>query len=136
MKEKIVENKKEDISDYMKAAVALIHQYVPPGPQQIQAAKEAKRIAMNPQPDGKARLVISQYLKPGDSLTIDMDPPRNRGGSRREQLRREAGRAVTLAVQMASLPDGAIYAKQTTLDAKAKNITVVIQNAGHRPVQP
>jgi len=43
---------------------------------------------------------------------------------------------VTLAVQMNSLPDGAIYAGQTTLEAKAKNITVVIQNSGHRPVQP
>ena len=28
-----------------------------------------------------------------------------------------------------------LYAAQTTLDAKAKNIRVVIQNAGHRPVQ-
>jgi hypothetical protein len=43
-------------------------------------------------------------------------------------------RPVTLAVQMNALPDGAIYAAQTTLDAKAKNITVVIQNSGHRPV--
>jgi hypothetical protein len=42
---------------------------------------------------------------------------------------------VTLAVQMSSLPDGAIYAGQTTLEAKAKNITVVVQNSGYRPVQ-
>ena len=35
---------------------------------------------------------------------------------------------------MNTLPDGALYAAQTTLDVKAKNITVVIQNAGHRPV--
>jgi hypothetical protein len=41
---------------------------------------------------------------------------------------------VTLAVQMSALPDGATYAAQTTLDAKAKNITVVVQNAGHRPL--
>jgi hypothetical protein len=43
--------------------------------------------------------------------------------------------AVTLAVQMSSLPDGAIYAGQTTLEATAKNITVVVQNTGYRPVQ-
>jgi len=41
---------------------------------------------------------------------------------------------VTLAVQMNSLPDGAIYAVQTTLEAKAKNITVAIQNSGYKPV--
>jgi hypothetical protein len=40
---------------------------------------------------------------------------------------------VTLAVQMNALADGALYAAQTTLEAKAKNITVVIQNSGHRP---
>jgi hypothetical protein len=28
----------------------------------------------------------------------------------------------------------ALYAAQATLDAKAKDIQVVIQNAGHRPV--
>jgi urease beta subunit len=36
---------------------------------------------------------------------------------------------------MASLPDGALYAGQSTLDAKAKNLTVVVQNTGYRPVQ-
>ncbi len=30
--------------------------------------------------------------------------------------------------------DGALYAAQTTLDAKAKNIQVVITNSGHKPV--
>jgi hypothetical protein len=44
------------------------------------------------------------------------------------------GDAVTLAVQMNTLPDGALYAAQTTLDGKAKRIRVVIQNARHRPV--
>ena len=34
-----------------------------------------------------------------------------------------------------ALPAGAPYAAQTTLEAKASNITVVIQNSGHRPVQ-
>ena len=31
--------------------------------------------------------------------------------------------------------DGALRVAQTTLEAKAKNITVAIQNSGHRPVQ-
>ena len=35
---------------------------------------------------------------------------------------------------MNSLPDGAMYAAQTTLDAKAKHIQVVITNSGHKPV--
>lgn len=135
-KEKIVEKKKDEMKEYMEKAAALIHQYVPPNPQQIQAAKDAGRIAVTPQPGGKARLVISQYLKPGDSLTIDMDPATSTiAGLGVSSYLDTKDDVVTLAVQMSSLPDGAIYAGQTTLDAKAKHITVVIQNSGHRPVQ-
>jgi hypothetical protein len=136
VKEKVVENKKDEMKDYMEKAAALIHSYVPPNPAQIQAAKDAGRVATNPQPGGKVRLVISQYLKPGDSLTIDMDPAANKvlGLGVNSYLDKQED-AVTLAVQMSALPDGAIYAGQTTLEAKAKNITVVIQNTGHRPVQ-
>ncbi len=78
MKEHVVEKKKDEMKDYMEKAAALVHSYVPPNPAQIQAAKEAGRVAVNPQADGKVRLVISQYLKPGDSLTIDMDPAATR----------------------------------------------------------
>jgi len=34
-----------------------------------------------------------------------------------------------------ALPDGALHAAQTTLEAKAGNITAAIQNSGHRPAQ-
>jgi hypothetical protein len=43
------------------------------------------------------------------------------------------GDVVTPAVQFATLPDGTSNA-QTTLDAKEKNIRVVIQGSGHRLV--
>ena len=135
VKQQVVEKKKDEMKDYMEKAAALIHQYVPPNPQQIQAAKDAGQIVANPQAGGKVRLVISQYLKPGDSLTIDMDPVANTivGLSVNTYLDTKDD-VVSLAVQMNTLPDGAIYAGQTTLDAKAKNITVVIQNSGHRRV--
>ena len=87
------------------------------------------------QAGGKAQLVISQYLKPGDSLTIDMDTAANRLlGLGVNSYLDKPDDPVTLAVQMSTLPDGALYAAQTTLDAKAKNIRVVVQNSGHRPV--
>ena len=134
LKEQIVENKKDDMKEYMERAAALIHQYVPPNPEQIQAAKDAGRVTVSPQSGGTVRLVISQYLKPSDSLTIDLDPATNRLTALNVSSYLDTKEdAVTLAVQMNTLPDGALYAAQTTLDAKAKNIKVVIQNAGHRP---
>jgi hypothetical protein len=42
---------------------------------------------------------------------------------------------VTLDVQFSALADGTSYQAQTTFVAAAKNIQVVIQNTGHRPLQ-
>jgi hypothetical protein len=135
VKAKIVENKKEEISEYMQRAVGLVHRYVPPDPEQIQAAKAAGRVAATPQPGGQVRLVVSQYLQQGDSLTLNLDAAANRVlGIGVNSYLDSPDDAVTLDVQMATLPDGALYAAQTTLDAKAKHMQVVIQNSGHRPV--
>jgi hypothetical protein len=78
---------------------------------------------------------MKQYLKPGDSLTIDLDTAANRLlGLGVNSYLDKPDEPVTLAVQMNTLPDGALYAAQTTLDAKAKNIQIVITNSGHKPV--
>jgi hypothetical protein len=135
MKENVVENKKEEMQEYMQSAVKLIHGYVPPAPAQIQAAKDAGRVKVDQQPGGKVRIAIAQYLKPDDSLTMDLDVAANRLlGLGVDSYLDKPEDKVTLAVHMASLPDGAFYPAQTTLDAPAKNIKVVIQNSGHRPV--
>ena len=42
--------------------------------------------------------------------------------------------AVTLAVGFGTLADGTNYAARTTLEATAKNIRVVVENSGHRPL--
>ena len=135
MAQRIVENKKDEMQEYMASAAALIHEYVPPSPEQIQAAKDAGRIAVNPQPGGLVRLVISEYLQKGDSVTIDLNPAASQlTGLAVNTYLEKPEDVVTLAVKMNALPDGAIYAAETTLDAKAKNIRVVIQNSGHKPV--
>lgn len=135
VKAKVIENKKDEIQEYMKQAGALIQSYVPPNPVQIQAAKDAGHVAVNKQAAGSVRVEMKEYLKPGDLLAIEIDPAANRllGLSVNSYLEK-AEDVVTLAVRMATLPDGALYAGQTTLDVKAKNITVVITNSGHRPV--
>jgi len=136
VKQQVVEKKKDEMQDYMERAGNLIHRYVPPDPAQIQAAKDAGRIAVKPQGGGPVRLVISQFLQAGDSLTIDVDPASGRLlGLGVNTYLDKPDEPVTLAVQMSALPDGAVYAAKTTLDAKAKNITVVVQNSGYRPVQ-
>jgi hypothetical protein len=132
VKAKVVENKKDDMKEYMERAAALVHQYVPPQPADIQRAKDAGKVTANPAGAGLVRLEFPDYLKPGDRLSIDVDAAKNqlRGLTVASYLD-QADDAVALAVQLGSLGDGTSYAAQTTLDAAAKKIRIVIQNAGH-----
>jgi hypothetical protein len=135
VKARVVENKKDDMKDYMERAAALVQQYVPPQPADIQRAKDAGKVTANPAGPGLVRLEFPDYLKLGDRLSIDVDAAANqlRGLTVASYLD-QADDAVALAVQLGTLADGTSYTAQTTLDTAAKKIRVVIQNAGHHPL--
>jgi hypothetical protein len=137
LKERIVENKKEDMQEYMERAASLVHHYVPPNPEDIDNAKKGGKFAVRPGQSGRARLEFTDYIKPGDLLTIDVDAAANRlVGLNVASYLDTKDDAVALDVKVGTLADGTSYTQQTTLDAKAKQITVVIQNSGHRPLGP
>jgi hypothetical protein len=133
MKAKVVENKKDDMKDYMEKASALIHKYVPPNPDDIQRAKD--KVKVETPVAGRARLTFADYLLPGDRLVVDVDAAANKlaGLSVASYLDKKED-TVTLDVKMGALADGTGYTAETTLDAKAKNIRVVIQNTGYKPI--
>ena len=135
LKGQIVENKKDEISDYMEKAVALIHKYVPPTPALIQKAKDAGNLTVKPPQDGKVRAEFKEFVQKGDLMSIDVDAKALQllGLNVATYLEKPED-AVTLDVRHATLPDGTNYVAKTTFDAKAKNITVVIENSGHKPV--
>jgi hypothetical protein len=136
VRERVVENKKDEMKEYMERAAALVHQYVPPSAERIQSTKDAGNIAVRPGSDGRASLELANYLLAGDKLTVQVDGASHRLlGLAVSSYLDTPQDAVTLDVRMNALPDGAIYAEQTTFNAAAKHITVVIQNAGYRPMQ-
>src|SRR4249920_2972435 len=61
VKEQIVENKVDEMKDYMEKVVALVHEYVPPDPQKIGAAESAGNVSK-----GAPGLTVKNYVKPGD----------------------------------------------------------------------
>lgn len=135
LKAKIVENKKSDMQEYMERASALIHQYVPPAPAQVQRVKDAGRLAITPLDQGYVGVQLTDYLQTGDGLTVVVNAAANTLASVivATYLDKPAD-LVGLDVRFGTLQDGTSYTAQTTLDAKAKNIRVVIQNSGHRPL--
>jgi hypothetical protein len=136
LKAKVVESKKDDMKEYMEQASALVHKYVPPDPALIQKAKDAGNVKINPPEQGTIRVEVANYLQAGDKLALKVDAAANRlQGVTVATYLDKPDDAVNLNVAMNTLQDGTVYTAQTTLDASAKNIQVVIQNAGHRPMQ-
>ena len=135
VKEQVIENKKSDMQEYMEKAAALIQQYVPPNPAQIQKVKDAGKLTVKPIDASRVRLELRDYVQAGDVLGIDINAASNSLAALSVATYLDkAEDTVALAVKWGSLQDGTGYVAQTTLDAKAKNIQVVIQNSGHRPL--
>jgi hypothetical protein len=133
---RIAEAKKEEMTDYMQQAVATIQQYVPPDSGRIQAAAAAGKVSIHMTvPGQQARLEFRDYLKPGDSLALDLELTANRIlGARIATYVEGPEDPVTLEVSFDLLQDGTIYARQTTLDAPAQELQVTSQNTGYRPL--
>ncbi len=131
---KIAEEKKEELTDYMKEAVNLVHQYVPPDPARILAVKDAGKVSLQLlEPGRRARLTFADYLKSGDNLSIDVDPTSNRLLAVNVKSYLDSDKEpVTLAVTFGTLNDGTTYASETVLDAKGKKLQVTTQNSGYR----
>jgi hypothetical protein len=132
---RIAEHKKEELTEYMKSAVALVHSYVPPDTGRMQQCVNTGKLSLNPiQPGRVVRLDFHDYLKAGDIVGITMELPTNRLlGMKVTSYLDSPEDAVVLNVEMGVLPDETIYTSRTTLDAKAKGMTVTVENSGYRP---
>ena len=131
---KVVENKTEEFSDAVNEAVSLIKQYVPPDPARIQAAKDAGRVTVSqPDANGHVHLVVADYIKPGDSLTLDVDASSDRiSGVTISTFTDSAKDGVGLHVAYGSFADGTVYPATIRLDIAAQKLSVAIENSGYK----
>lgn len=135
---KAAESKKEEMTEYMKNAAELVHQYIPPAPGLIQQSIDKGKMGMQMlEPNRRVRLTFGDFLKPGDSLGIEIELPSNRllAMSVASYLDTPA-EAVAMNVTMSVFQDGTIYAARSVLDAKAKGLSVTVENSGHRRIVP
>jgi hypothetical protein len=133
LKRRIVAKKKGEMTDYMKKAVDLIHKYVPPDPAMIQNAKDNNKVTVGAmQPNNVIQLSLNDILLDGDLMSATLDIKKNAIVEIRVSSYLDSRQdSVLLNVAFSRLPDGTSYASQTTLDAKAKNIKVTVENTGH-----
>jgi hypothetical protein len=130
---RIAESKKEELTDFMKDAVALAKQYAPPQPVLIQKAKDAGKVSVTPLPGQRARLTFTDYLKPGDSFALELDLASNRPVSARIATYLDSkDESVSVDVRFSTLDNNATYSANTVLDAPSKKLKVTVENSGYR----
>jgi hypothetical protein len=129
----------EPIDGPAQDAIALVKEYVPPDPARIQAAQSAGRLSVSP-PDaaGQVRIVILDYLKPGDELSIDVDPSSDHIGGVTVATYTDAAKkdVVGLRVGFGTFADDTIYPAKIRLDVPAQDLAVTIENTGHKHARP
>jgi len=132
VKQRIIEKKKAEMQEYMEEVKGVLGMYVPPEPQRMEQAYQAGNFSLNPA-GGLVNLIFRNYAQPGDQLTITFDSAAKKIVSLSvNTYMGDAKDAVTLQVQMASLPDGTNYAQQTVLNASAKQLVVTTTNANYQ----
>ncbi len=132
VKQRVIAKKKAEMKDYMEDVKGVLSLYVPPDPQRMQQAFQAGKVSLNPA-GGVVNLIFTDYAQRGDRMTLTFDT-----GSKKivslnvNTYMGQAKDAVTLQVQMASLPDGTNYAQRTVLNATAKELVVTTTNSNYQ----
>jgi hypothetical protein len=132
LKQHIVAKRKEEYKEYADQMKELAQHYVPPDKDAIQAAYAKGDISIVPGGGlpGEVRLVIQNYYKPGDKVTLRFD-------KNQKQLAAISVAAwmdnpqdgMNLTVAFGKLPDGTNHVSSVTVEGVAKQLTVNTANS-------
>jgi len=131
---KIAANKKEDMADYIKTAIAKIQTYLPPDAGKIQQIYSAGNANIQVLEAGKRfKLNFPDYNEKGDMLSISVDKEKQKITALDVSTSvDDPGQKVVFNITYNDLPDGTQYAGSTTLDAQTKQVKIVIVNSGFK----
>ncbi len=133
LKGKIVAKKTEEMKEELEAAVALVHQYLPPSPDMMQVvmnAGTASICAGRPRPRGAEVPGLRQSQRCADAdVRIGGE---DAAADRRQHVARRAGERRHLKVTMAALPDGTSHPGSVVLGIPKSNVEVRITKSNYQ----
>ena len=132
MKQRVIANKTEEYQEYGQSIGALAKQYTTPDPELLMQAKQAGNVSFQPG-TGTISLVIKNYLKPGDSMTMTLSEQTHAPLSVQiNSYLSDPSDVVTISAQFAQLPDGTNHVTTTDIDGVSKQLTISEQNANYQ----
>ncbi len=134
VKEHVIEKKKTEYQQYGQDIGALAKQYTTPNPEALMQAKQQGNISLQPGGNGTVSLVIKNYVKPNDSMTLTIDGQTKSPVSVQvASYLSDPKDAVTISANFARLPDGTNHVANTTVNGVSKELTVNDQNSNYQP---
>lgn len=127
LKGKAAEGKAEEMKAYMEQVKTLVGQYVPPSATRMQEAFAGGRAALSTPGANAVQIKFTDYVRPGDQMTLHMDTASKRIRQLDISSTLENKDPVTMKVEFQALPDGTNYAGVTTVDAPAKEVQVKVE---------
>jgi hypothetical protein len=136
LKQHVIAKKTAEFKDYGEQIADLAKQYTQPDPERLQAAFQAGNVSLQSGGgEGVVTLVIKNYIKPNDSVTLAFNrQTKSIQGIRVATYLDDPSDAVTIAAQFAKLPDGTNHVTSTQINGVSKQLTVVTQNSNYQPV--
>jgi alkylated DNA repair dioxygenase AlkB len=135
LKEHVVEKKKEEYKEYADKMKELAQHYVPPDKEAIQEAVQKGNVSIAPGGDvpGEVNLVIHNYYKDGDSVTLRFDKNQKQlAAISIASYMDDPKDAMNLTVAFAKLPDGTNHVSTTTIEGVSKQLTVNTTNSDYQ----
>jgi hypothetical protein len=128
LKQRIVAKKTNEFQQYGQDVAGLVKQYAPPSPQLLQQAYQQGNISIQlGGAPGTVTLVIKNYIKPADSMTLVFDQASKSILSLQVATYLNGPTdAVTLAVRFSKLPAGVNYVSNVQVNGVSKQMTVAL----------
>ena len=136
IKHHIVEKKKEEYQEYGEKIHALADQYAQLDPGRLQQAFQQGNITLGPAGvPGEVKLLISNYVKPGDRVTLIF----NRQARAIQSLEvatylSDPADAVNIQAQFSKLPDGTNHVATMQINGVSKNLLVTTENTNYQKI--
>jgi hypothetical protein len=128
----IKEKKGEEYKQYGQEIGALAQQYAQPDPERLQQAYQQGNVLLGSGgAPGEAKLVISNYLKPNDKVTLVFNQHAKAIQSMQIEsyLGTDPNDRATIAAQYSQLPDGTNHVATMQINGVSKELLITTQNS-------
>ncbi|MBI1357499.1 MAG: hypothetical protein GC160_24420 [Acidobacteria bacterium] len=127
-RQKMIDNKVEDKQEYIQRLMSLSGRYLTPSQPSIQKLFQTGEFWQGKGPtDPVIRIEVSNLVKPGDALTLTIDPQTKKPLQARIETNLD-GDPVSVVADYRVLPNGPSYVARTVIQAPEKQMQIKIEN--------